>query len=72
MSNDDKYWYLEGQRPSLYKWGLGQMALGAGYAALVFIAVIAFILILRGISYLLPEDPYAALHQGQTLLTMIG
>ena len=59
---EDRKWYIEGQRaPSLYGWIFQQMALGAAYAAVVFFGVIAFILILRAISFLLPEDPYAAL-----------
>ena len=70
MADDhDVKWYLQEERaPSLYGWVFQQMALGATYAAIVFFGVIAFILILRAISFLLPEDPYAALMP----LTAIG
>ena len=48
------------------------MATGAAYAAVVFFGVIAFILILRAISYILPEDPYAALEQGRALISALA
>ena len=35
------------------------MSLGAVYAGAVFFGVIAIILIIRAISFLLPEDPFA-------------
>jgi hypothetical protein len=71
MKSTDK-WYLEKEEPSLRLWVFSQMALGAGYGALVFFGVIAFVLILVAISYLLPEDPYAALEGARPLLTMLG
>jgi hypothetical protein len=58
-------WYLEGQKkPSLRFWIFNQMALGATYAALVLFGLIAFILILRAVSFLLPADPNAVLDMG--------
>ena len=69
MADDnDVKWYLQEDRaPSLYGWVFQQMALGATYAAVVFFGVIAFILILKAISHILPEDPYAALPALQAL-----
>jgi len=64
--SDNKYWYLEGQRkPGLYRWIFEQMALGAVYSALVLFGAILFILLLIGVSRILPEDPFALL-QGVT------
>ncbi|WOI56121.1 RC-LH1 core complex protein PufX [Palleronia sp. LCG004] len=54
-------WFMRDSQPSLHMWIFSQMCLGAFYAAIVFFGVIGFILILRAISYLLPEDPYAAI-----------
>ncbi len=48
------------------------MALGAIYAALVVFGLIAFILILRAISFLLPEDPFAALETGVRALNALA
>ena len=62
MSEHDDKWYLKGQAaPSLYGWIFQNMALGATYGAIVFFGAIAFILIIKAISALLPEDPFAAL-----------
>lgn len=71
MKTDDR-WYLEQDQPSLRMWAFTQMCLGASYGALLFFGVIAFVLIIRVISYLLPEDPYAALEGAQPLVTMLG
>ena len=72
-STDEHKWYHHPKEaPSLHMWVLSQMTLGAGIAAVVFFGTIAVILIIRAISYLLPEDPYAALDAGQAMLTMIG
>ncbi len=65
-------WYLEHETPSLRMWIFTQMSLGAVYAALLFFGVIAFVLVIRAISYLLPEDPYALIEQGRDIVTMIG
>ena len=66
-------WYLEGQKkPSLRFWIFNQMALGATYAALVFFGLIAFILILRAVSFLLPENPFAALETGIQALNALA
>ncbi|SER84970.1 Intrinsic membrane protein PufX [Tranquillimonas rosea] len=62
--SDKLPWYLENERPGLGAWIFTQMTVGAAYAALVLAAAIAFILILKVISRLLPEDPYAALDAG--------
>ncbi len=62
-------WHLEGGgAPSLYGWVAVNMAKGAGYAALLTIAVLGFILLIRALSFLLPEDPYAALDAGRALV----
>lgn len=57
--SEQKKWYLDGQQPSLRMWIFTQMALGAIYAGAVFFGVIAVILIIRAISFMLPEDPFA-------------
>ncbi|MEO0691577.1 MAG: RC-LH1 core complex protein PufX [Pseudomonadota bacterium] len=71
MSNNDD-WYLENApKPSLRLWILSQMTMGAAYAAMVLFGVIAFILILRAVSFLLPEDPFAALELGTRALSAL-
>ncbi|NNF23620.1 MAG: RC-LH1 core complex protein PufX [Rhodobacteraceae bacterium] len=60
MSDNDE-WYLKSHKPSLRGWIFTQMTLGAVYAAVVFFGVIAVILIIYAVSFLLPEDPFAAL-----------
>ena len=71
MSNNDD-WYLENSpKPSLRLWILSQMTMGAAYAAIVLFGVIAFILILRAVSFLLPEDPFAALELGTRTLSAL-
>lgn len=70
MATKDK-WYLERDQPSLRMWALTQMSMGAIYAAVVFFGAIGIILVIRAISYLLPEDPYAALDTGQSVLSML-
>ena len=72
MSGNDQ-WYLEDQpKPGLRAWIFNQMALGAVYAALVLFGAIALILVIYAISYLLPEDPFAALETGQRLISAIA
>ncbi|CAM4104013.1 RC-LH1 core complex protein PufX [Palleronia rufa] len=71
MRNKDT-WYLDSDQPSLRMWVFTQMTVGAAYAAAVFFGAIAIVLIIRAISYLLPEDPYAALEHGQQLLTLLA
>ena len=71
MSQNDE-WYLEGEKnPSLYFWIFQNMAMGAIYAAIVLFGLIAVILIIRAVSFLLPEDPFAALDAGQRLISAI-
>lgn len=64
-------WFNEMQegKAGLYAWVLAQMSLGAAYAAAVFFGCIAIIVVLRLISRILPEDPYAALDTGLRLLS---
>jgi hypothetical protein len=72
MANKDD-WYIDSTpKPSLRFWIFNQMALGAIYAALVVFGLIAFILILRAISFLLPEDPFAALETGVRALNALA
>ncbi len=59
--SENKEWYLEDQpKPSLHRWIFGQMAVGAGWAALVFFGAILFVFVLRSIASMLPEDPFAS------------
>jgi hypothetical protein len=70
--SDNQDWYLESTpKPSLRAWIFGQMAMGAVYAALALFGVIAVILIIRAISYLLPEDPFAALELGTRAISAL-
>ena len=64
MSDKNDHWYLDDSKPSLKMWVFSQMAVGAGWGALVFFGVILFIFALIAISNLLPEDPFAALDTG--------
>jgi hypothetical protein len=68
MADNDPHWYLDDSKPSLRMWIFSQMALGAGWGALVFFGVILFIFALIAISSLLPEDPFAALEGGSVVL----
>ena len=62
-------WFLEGQKkPSLRFWIFNQMTLGAAYAALVLFGLIAFILIIRAVSFLLPANPNAVFEMGARAL----
>jgi hypothetical protein len=66
-------WYLEGtKKPSLRFWIFNQMALGAIYAAIVIFGLIAFILVIRAVSFLLPENPFAALETGIRALSALA
>ena len=69
MSEHDPHWYLEDKKPSLRSWIFTQMAIGAGWGAIVFFGVIFFIFILIAISTLLPEDPFAALEPATGIQT---
>ena len=72
MSNDDK-WYLARERPpSLYAWIFAQMTIGAAYAAIVCMAVLFFVLGLRALSALLPEDPFALIETGSRLVQAVA
>ena len=71
MSDNDPHWYLDDDKPSLRVWVLTQMMVGAGWGMLVFFGVILFIFALIAVSKLLPEDPYASLEHGVTLLQAI-
>ena len=52
----EKEWYLEGDsKPSLYSWVFSQMAMGAVYAAIVLVSIMAFIMIIFAIGELLPD-----------------
>ena len=64
MSDKNDHWYLDDSKPSLKMWVFSQMAVGAGWGALVFFGVILFIFALIAISNILPEDPFAALDTG--------
>ncbi|MEM9344892.1 MAG: RC-LH1 core complex protein PufX [Pseudomonadota bacterium] len=70
---DNEEWYLERDpKPNLYGWIFRHMAMGATYAALVFFGLIAVILIIRAVSFLLPEDPFAAIEIGTTALSALS
>jgi hypothetical protein len=69
MANKDD-WYIDSTpKPSLRFWIFNQMALGAIYAALFVFGLIAFILVIRAISFLLPENPFEALDAGARALS---
>ena len=71
MANEEK-WYMKGEKPpSLARWIFEHQARGAVYAALVLAAVIFFILVLKALSGLLPEDPFAALEIGTGVLSAL-
>lgn len=54
--------YMQQTRQGLLRnWILSEMLRGAGYAALLFLGVLAFIYALVVLSWALPENPYAAL-----------
>ena len=68
----DTKWYLKDEKdPSLGMWIFRNMAMGAVWAGLVLVGLIAFILLIRAVGFLLPEDPFAALETGRTLISAI-
>ncbi|MDG1279711.1 MAG: RC-LH1 core complex protein PufX [Pseudorhodobacter sp.] len=70
----EKPYFEETHEARLRNWVLYQMLRGAGWAAVLMIAIGAFFLVLRLIAGLLPENPYAALdviEAGKTLLPLI-
>ncbi len=71
MSDKNDEWYLQGGKPSLKMWVFSQMAIGAGWGALVFFGAILFIFALIAISAILPEDPFAALSVAPTLTALV-
>ena len=72
MADKDPHWYLDDNKPSLRVWIFSQMAVGAGWGALVFFGVVLFIFALIAISSILPEDPFAALETGLSLTTALA
>ena len=71
--SDDQHWYLERDpKPNLYAWIFKHMAMGATYAAMVFFGVIAIILLFRALSFILPEDPFAALDTATRALSALA
>ncbi len=71
MSDEKKEWYLEGSKPSLGMWVFSQMAVGAGWGALVFFGAVLFIFALIAVSAVLPEDPFAALETTSALSAVV-
>ena len=71
MADKDPHWYLDDNKPSLRVWIFSQMAVGAGWGALVFFGIVLFIFALIAISSILPEDPFAALDTGLSLTTSL-
>ncbi|WP_293573259.1 RC-LH1 core complex protein PufX [Phaeobacter sp.] len=69
---DKPGWWVKDEQPSLYLWVFTKMTLGAAYGALFLTGVIFFILILRVLSGLLPEDPYAALETGAQMVALLA
>ena len=68
--SENQHWYLENEpKPSLYAWVFRHMTMGAIWGALVFFGIIALILVFRAISFILPEDPFAALETGTRLVS---
>ncbi len=72
MSDKDPHWYLDDSKPSMRAWIFSQMAVGAGWGALVFFGVILFIFALIAISNILPEDPFAALDAAPAITTELA
>ncbi len=72
MANQDKWYLKDEKKPSMARWIFEQQALGAVYAALILAAIIFFILFFKGLSGLLPEDPFAALEIGSSALIALG
>ena len=59
--SDNRQWYLDDQpKPSLRRWVFNQMAVGAGWAALVFFGASLCVFVIRAIAGLLPQDPFAS------------
>ena len=71
--SDDTKWYLTNEKPpSLYGWIFTQMTMGAAYAAIVCMVVLFFVLAIRALSALLPEDPYAFIETGSRLVQAVA
>jgi hypothetical protein len=69
MADTDKWYLKEEKAPSLHMWIFRNMAMGAVWAALVLFGLIAFILVIRAVSFILPEDPFAMLDAARHLIT---
>ena len=70
--SDEKPWYVaEEKTPSLALWIFTQMSMGAIWAFLVCMVILFFILALKALSGLLPEDPNALLETGSRLVQAI-
>ncbi|MBC6442216.1 MAG: RC-LH1 core complex protein PufX [Rhodobacteraceae bacterium] len=61
-------WWMRDEKMSLRGWVTTHMLRGAGAAAMLFFGIILFIVILRMIAGILPENPYASLELGQEVL----
>ncbi len=71
--SDNEHWYLDHDpKPNLYGWVFKHMAMGAVYAALAFFGIIAVILLIRALSFILPEDPFAALEIGTRVASALA
>lgn len=71
--SDDKHWYVADETPpSLSVWIFTQMTMGAAYAAMVCMAVLFFVLAIKALSALLPEDPFAMIETGSRLVQAIA
>ncbi len=69
--SDNSDWWSKDDRPGLAKWVFQNMVTGAGYAALFLFIIFLFYFVLRGISGLLPTDPYATLEVTQQALNAL-
>jgi hypothetical protein len=71
--SDNEHWYLDNDpKPNLYGWVFKHMAMGAVYAALAFFGIIAVVLLIRALSFILPDDPYAALELGTRVASALA
>ncbi len=69
--SDNTDWWSKDDKPGLTKWVFQNMAMGATYAALLLFVIFLIYFMLRGISGLLPEDPFAALELTNQALTAL-
>ena len=71
MSTEKPWYVAEEKAPSLALWIFTQMSMGAIWAFLVCMVILFFVLALKALAGLLPEDPNDMIETGSRLVQAI-